>query len=101
MKIQVTQEDLTITVTQDDIDRGKKGMAYVCPITYAMRRAGCQAPSVSLHCLVWNDENGGCKSWQPSEQVKEFVQAFYNGKKVHPFAFEIDRATTIRNRKVF
>lgn len=88
----------TITVTQDDIDHGKKADCRCCPIARAVRRAWkpeCKFVAVTgIKLFVYFKPTS--TNWNPHEvytlplEAELFVADFDNGKGVEPFEFEVD-----------
>jgi hypothetical protein len=86
-----------VEVSQGDIEAGMAGAACECPVALAIRRAcGVEWARVGYDALM------GCATiqiGQPSvfskfhigpRAVKEFFQAFDDGKAVSPFSFDLD-----------
>ena len=81
-----------ITVTQEDIDHGKKGDCGECPIARAAKRAfPALFPTVSCYNLYLDSAPGrddGHGTPLP-QKASEFVQDFDRGRPVEPFSFEV------------
>lgn len=76
---------MKIEVTQDDIVSGKHGIARLCPVALAMRRAGFHNPIVGEDEIVADG-----RTWKTPAFVSEFVQDFDGGETVvEPFTFEL------------
>jgi len=81
---------MLIEVTRDDIRRGHPEDDCRCPVSLAIRRAVGLDTSVGDGVIVvdyatpWQIE-----IWSP-EEVIQFVEDFDAGRKVKPFAFELD-----------
>jgi hypothetical protein len=82
----------TIIITQDDINKGKRGECSLCPVALAAQRA---FPDKCPQVAAWNmyldssaDVLDGPSITLPDE-VREFIVAFDRGQSVSPFAFTI------------
>lgn len=75
---------MTITVTQEDIDKGKRQDCEHCAVALAVNR------SFSIH----NAHVGGWiitdwKTWNSPECVRKFIEAIDRSRPVQPFTFEL------------
>ena len=83
---------VTIDVTQDDIDQGKRENCTLCPIALAAQRV---FPGKSIHVSVFNlwvdnspaAEDG--RGYPLPEVACKFLQDFDHGRPVQPFKFGI------------
>lgn len=85
---------LTVSVTQDDIQFGKKGNCDWCPIAHAVRRVVPEKYikiSVGSRWLIlWSTRVIICKEVELPQVAKTFIKDFDRGFSVSPFTFEID-----------
>ena len=92
---------MKIQVTQEDIDRGHRGLEFSCPVAGAITRAvkGLYACSVTNdRILLFHTPNFTIKTWIPNvpNSVKNFTEAFDVAvtleqlKALQPFEFELD-----------
>lgn len=80
---------MKISITQSDIDQGKRHEARFCPIAMAASRA--------FHRDIWIGWIRGYSHPHVSPEVvfslpadaRVFVQEFDDGKEVQPFEFEV------------
>ena len=84
-------QQVYITVTQDDIDKGSRGESCKCPVALALKRAVPHSDGVEVceHFFVFHD--AGVRwftSLLPLEVVR-FVEEFDAGGKVEPFEFQM------------
>lgn len=75
------QEQITVSVQQEDIDNGKPEDCDSCPIALACRRLGYKDVSVGVSLHVDDHDY-----WLPSE-ASRFIEEFDNGEVVSPFSF--------------
>jgi hypothetical protein len=76
----------TITVLQDDIDKGVKNDPYSCAIALAVKRdLNRDLVTVGYHLDI-----GGLKFANLPPEARNFVRDFDNGEAVKPFKFEVD-----------
>lgn len=87
-------EKLTVSVTQDDIQFGKKGNCDWCPVAHAVRRVVSEKYikiSVGKRWLVlWPNDVIISREVELPEVAKTFIKEFDRGLPVSPFTFEID-----------
>lgn len=80
---------MIIHVTQEDIDKGLKGIACNCPIALAIKRALKADISINqtMICI-----NGKIENIDIPESVSTFIELFDSllPKQVEPFSFELD-----------
>jgi len=81
-----------IEVTQEDIEKGQRGMFLFCPISLAMQRLGIEDPMVMGSVIHVGESEGEGFIPTPAE-AKTFVEEFDRGATVEPFSFEIDLPT--------
>lgn len=75
---------MTIEVTQEDIDRGRRGSCFECPVARAASRA--VGAEVSTDRYLFYLPTAKIKT--PTE-VAKFIHAFDGGEPVAPFSFEL------------
>lgn len=80
--------EVTIDVTQDDIQQGVRENPRQCPIAHASRRAGLQEATVSLVAITYGRPARQVQSPKPA---RDFIQQFddHGPDAVQPFAFQI------------
>jgi len=74
---------MKIHVTQEDIDNGKRGDAYGCPIALALHRSFKRKWSVGLTCA----KNTNGKVIEIPRSAQRFIRTFDNRKPAKPFNF--------------
>lgn len=80
---------ITVNVTQEDIDKGKRGSCADCPIALAAIRAlGTDEVRVTSDAIYWMGLSVLRHAPIP-EAGWMFIGGFDGGEKVHPFSFEI------------
>lgn len=76
----------TVNVTQEDIDKGKKGSCSQCPVALAgIRSVGKSfyvGPTMFAFRFNWIAELPKC--------VVDFIERFDSGQPVQPFTFDIE-----------
>lgn len=77
---------MKITVTQEDIEKGKRGCRN-CPIALATNRTTLLDAAVYPHCIISVDMG---TVWVLPKKAQQFIQRFDDGKPVHPFTFDIE-----------
>jgi hypothetical protein len=78
---------MTINVTQDHIDNGKKGTANRCPIALAIKDAF--GPAVRVYVSITAYQIGPVKDRPLPPEAITFIQKYDRGSTVKPFSFEI------------
>lgn len=76
-------EQLRISVTEDDIKRGKREDTKWCPIACAARKLGKKKRIYVDDCYV----EIGSQSFRLPKVAQNFVYSFDGGKRVRPFSF--------------
>ena len=79
----------TISVTQNDIRKGVRKFAELCPIARALEKAGFHGPSVSNHKLLWIDGSGVLREMNPTKKLCKFMDDFDAGEPVRPITFQL------------
>ena len=78
-----------VQVTQQDIDDGKAGEAYRCPVALAARRAfPRQHVRVYAPCIMLIES--GYPTFDLPSEARRFVDRFDGGVHVEPFEFDLD-----------
>ena len=84
-------KQLTFEVTQDHIDRGKRGSAVSCPIALAIKEKYGDDPSVGSGSVIIHFEDGRMK-FKNSKRMYEFIKTFDGGGgEVQPAKFRTTR----------
>lgn len=82
--------NVTIEVTQDDIDHGEINHCTECPIARAANRAGLYLPIITDNCIsIYIKTDNTRKCIDLPLEAKVFVLKFDHYTKVEPFKFEI------------
>jgi hypothetical protein len=81
-----------VEVTQEDIDKGKRGDPWCCPAARALERAtGKKWSVVGPLCSRVDDRKQAIgKRITLPQEVFDFVRAFDGGEPVSPFSFELE-----------
>jgi hypothetical protein len=80
----------TINVTQEHIDKGKKGKCRECPIALAVQEKCISEISVGvISGAIFFDDDSHPASEMAVEAIR-FVWAFDLNGKVEPFSFDLD-----------
>lgn len=81
-------ETITITVTQEDIDKGCRLNPCGCPIALAVKRLNkWEMVSVGNGINVWKDNNQSHYHADLPFSARHFMQLFDLGHKIPPFTF--------------
>jgi hypothetical protein len=86
---------ITVEVTQEDIDNGKRGRCFSCPVALAIQRAinkiyGISSGSVtSLHIMYCNSHNDLVVLETP-EYVRQAIKWFDRTGQMKPFTFTLE-----------
>jgi hypothetical protein len=88
--------DITVTVTQDDIDKGIPEDGCNCPIARAVMRAGLANPVVNEDSIVIDGvetDAGLAPLWELPDEAVAFIAAFDDGNTgtLEPFTFTAER----------
>ena len=104
-------KQLTINVTQEDIDKGNRNATTSCPVARAINRATKDIvsnvsgfaielyglmPNNSLFTIVYREE--------PTKAVKTFIKRFDSNQPVKPFSFVLnvtDNIPIVTPSKIF
>lgn len=82
---------ITIEVTQEDIDAGRKGNCYLCPIALAAARVFNLDVSVGASWLSVEASNGAeVAMFKLPQAARTFVTLFDGGHPVAPFTFAVE-----------
>ena len=76
---------MKISVTQEDIDKGKREDSCVCPIALAVRRQ-----TGRLFHIDDTNADDGYDTIQLPIKARQFVRSYDNGNPVEPFEFELE-----------
>jgi hypothetical protein len=80
---------VTITVTQEHIDAGMRGVCTKCPIALAMIAAGISDPYVDEVAVCFNTTLGRPTVDLPAEAIN-FISKYDDGLDGRPFSFELE-----------
>lgn len=82
---------MTISVTQEDIDKGRPNSCGSCPIALAVRRStGLLNASVSQSRIIsWGGYKPRLDVETPAQAV-DFIELFDSNEPVKPFTFELN-----------
>lgn len=80
---------MKIIVTQDDIDNGRKGLSFCCPVALALNRH-YEISSVSKNGIACGDKNHGAVQIPTPPSVIEFIMNFDADRPVKPFEFDLE-----------
>lgn len=86
--------EITVNVTQENINNGTKQNGEYCPIALALKDMGYRSPSVGYDDISFLYGENSCEDWQCSytpRVVDHFIEAFDSGLEVEPFSFTIER----------
>ena len=86
---------ITFSVTQGDIDKGKRGSPYYCPIaqSYMRRFRTALASALTKDIRIWGHHLGLDRKpqwYSLPRKATAFTHAFDRGKPVKPFRFTVD-----------
>lgn len=98
----MTTHTVTVEVTQDDIDNGKRGAVKLCPFALALRRAlialfndPALEVSVGPSDAVYRFGEGRPNWWIDfPESVRDFIKKFDTKQPVSPFAVDLTWETS-------
>ncbi len=76
---------MTITVTDEDIEKGKPDSPSRCPIARAMTRLGCK----NVWVVEWYVDYDDVRDVQLPVEAQMFINQFDAGKPVQPITFEL------------
>jgi hypothetical protein len=83
---------IKVSVTEEDILRGKRLVARACPIARAIRRDARMWKRVSVYgnyCNYYDSRGWFMNMSKLPKKCETFVNRFDEGKKVNPFSFII------------
>jgi hypothetical protein len=82
---------MAIQVTQQDIDRGKRGDDCWCPVALAINRWSGRNSSVDVDTVVIGIDTADGKpdEFLTPPKIAEFIRRFDNGEPVEPFEFDL------------
>ena len=81
---------MTISVTQEDIDKGERGFCCWCPVALAIRRTLGDAPARSVEVHSSYVKVGG-REIELADPASDFIFAYDRRiwSRVRPFEFEL------------
>lgn len=83
-----------ITITQEDIDRGRKLSSSWCPIAWALRREFPEARSVTVSPIDWWIQSMSPGQMAPrgslTPRLQSFIDRFDDGLPVEPGPYMIE-----------
>ena len=84
------KKEFIIDVTQEDIDRGRRGKCMECPIALAAARATGRASAFTSHWAV-NVDGADFDEIDnaTTPEIRKFIGDFDCGEKVSPFSFKM------------
>lgn len=82
-------KQLHITVTQSDIERGKKLDPWDCPVARALRRASKERSVSAGMGFMFIGPKKRRILWQTPPEVRAFISDFDGKKDVKPFEFDM------------
>ena len=80
---------MKIEVTQEDIQKGKKGNSCACPVWHAGNRAGLIDFEVWNRSVVFVHNGQDARCLLP-ESVQTFIKKFDCGQPVEPISFDLE-----------
>ena len=92
---------MKIKVTKEHIERGSQDCVHHCPIALAVRDSKIievlcdkfQTSFLAVKVSYWRltfFNTVMCCDIENSDEISAFIRAYDTGKKVHPFAFELN-----------
>jgi len=78
---------MKITVTQEDINLGKRRDGWHCPIALACQRIYQKSFMIDFRS-AYNNKEMTFKVFDLPQEAQEFVKRFDNRDEVQPFTFE-------------
>jgi hypothetical protein len=82
---------ITFSVTEQDIQEGKKGHCYKCPIALAVMRAVPEAEVVEVNWFAVYIDSVYKFDYSQPDLVLKFMEDFDLGKPVFPFSGVLER----------
>lgn len=83
------KKTIKITVTKQDIQKGKWNNGKFCPVAIAIRRYVKDLASVGSYVVFFKDVPQNGWGTYLSRSTKSFIIKFDKGEKVIPFTFKI------------
>lgn len=81
---------ITVSVTQEDIEKGRRKEARSCPIALAARRAFKERPlAVDGWSIVLHADREDEQSLRLPRDAERRLDAFDEGDPMEPFTFEV------------
>jgi hypothetical protein len=82
---------ITVSVTEEDINKGIIGSSCSCPVALAIKKSTNFHPSVDHYtAALLNPEDDGLTLCDLPHSVRCFIFAFDDHKPVRPFTFELE-----------
>lgn len=81
--------NLTVDVTQEDINHGERGNCNSCPVARAIQRASGHECRAGGSQITIKPENGRNLYLVTPEAAWRFMYDFDMGRKVEPFSFTL------------
>lgn len=85
----MTQLDIKLKITEQDIARGKKFSLNLCPVGIAATRAFPNTTIAVGYVYVSSESDDEYRLYVLPRFAKEFLEAFEAGKKVTPVEFDL------------
>ena len=86
------RKTITINVTQDDIDNGKRFDTFACPIAKSLSRQGFKRPVVGIVNAFVDGENGQRVIYDMPQSAGSFIDKFDSEMMVKPSTFRFKRS---------
>ena len=94
---------MRICITQKDIEEGRVGEAYYCPVALASKRAGARFgysnASVGNQNIYFKKNRREPVKRDGMGRVFKFIRDFDSGKSVKPFWFQVDDLPRAHTRR--
>lgn len=91
--------NVTIEVTQEDIDRGIRESCTCCPIANAMKRILKPDDVRVRNKETWTSYRYVELTHLLPNEAAKFIRYFDNGETVHPFTFELEEVSCTPSSK--
>ncbi len=90
------EDSYEISVTAEDIARGKRGSCGECPIALAVARALGKATDVKVTCVfayIRHNLRDATTVYALPGKATRFIDAFDDGEPVEPFTFTMTKTS--------
>ena len=84
---ELVSREITIDVTQDDIDNGEKAACHFCPIALALNRMTGMSSIIGSTKIHIGEIGQGGATCYTSPEMREFVWKFDTDRGVKPTSF--------------